>query len=68
MCLEEVELGVIVSLARFVPSVVEQCGQKGCRGLIIISAGFREAGRRGAEDGAADRSDRRPLQHAGDRP
>jgi acetate---CoA ligase (ADP-forming) len=44
---DEVELGVIVTPARIVPAVVEQCGQKGCKGLIIISAGFREAGPEG---------------------
>ena len=43
----EVDLGVIVAPARVVPQVVEECGRKGCRALVIISAGFREAGPEG---------------------
>lgn len=44
-----VDLAVIVVPARFVPAVVDDCGRKGVRGLIIISAGFKEVGRDGAE-------------------
>lgn len=44
---EEVDLAVITVPARFVKQVVEECGQKGCRGLVIISAGFRESGSEG---------------------
>ncbi len=39
-----VELAVIVVPNKFVPQVMEECGQKGVQGAIIISAGFREAG------------------------
>ncbi len=39
-----VDTAVIVVPNRFVPQVMEECGQKGVRGAIIISAGFREAG------------------------
>ncbi|MBI1227969.1 MAG: GNAT family N-acetyltransferase [Bacteroidetes bacterium] len=42
-----VDLAVIILPAKFVPSVVEECGQAGVGGLLIISAGFQEAG----EDG-----------------
>lgn len=44
---EPVDLAVVTTPARFVPQIVEQCGQKGCRGMIIISAGFREIGPEG---------------------
>ena len=44
-----VELAVIVVPARFVSSVLEECGQKGVKGAIIISAGFREVGRNGKQ-------------------
>ncbi len=44
----EIDLAVIVVPARIVPSVVEECGLKGVRGIIIISAGFSEVGREGA--------------------
>jgi len=42
-----VELAVIVVPARFVAPVLRECGQKGVRGVIIISAGFRETGTAG---------------------
>jgi acetyl coenzyme A synthetase (ADP forming)-like protein len=44
---EEVGLAVITTPARFVPQVIEECGQKGIKGAIIISAGFREIGPEG---------------------
>ncbi len=44
-----VDLAVIVIPYRFVPDVLEQCGQKGIPAAIVISAGFREAGREGLE-------------------
>jgi len=42
-----IELAIIVIPNRFVPQVMEQCGNKGVKGAIIISAGFREAGMEG---------------------
>ncbi|MGI5837707.1 MAG: CoA-binding protein, partial [Chloroflexota bacterium] len=44
---EEVDLAVVTTPARFVPQITEECGRKGCRGMIIISAGFRETGPEG---------------------
>ena len=44
---EKVDLAVIVVPSKLVPSVVEECGQAGVGGLIIISAGFKEAGEEG---------------------
>lgn len=44
-----VELGVIVVPSEHVHSVVEECGKKGVKGLVVISAGFSEAGNEGAE-------------------
>lgn len=44
---DEVDLAVIVVPARVVPQVVEQCGKKGVRALIVISAGFAEVGEEG---------------------
>ena len=44
-----VDLAVIVIPAKYVPSVVEQCGRKGVKAAIIISAGFKEVGPEGAE-------------------
>ena len=45
----DVDLAVIVVPAERVLEVVEQCGEKGVRGLLIISAGFGEAGEDGKE-------------------
>lgn len=46
---EQVDLAVIVTPAHTVPGVVEECVAAGVRGLIIISAGFKERGPQGAE-------------------
>ena len=44
----EVDLAVIIIKASFVPDVLEQCGQKGAKGVVVISAGFKEVGKEGA--------------------
>jgi acetyl coenzyme A synthetase (ADP forming)-like protein len=46
---ETVDLAVVIVPAHVVPSVVEESGKKGVRGLVIISAGFKEVGPDGAE-------------------
>ncbi len=46
---DPVDLAVIVIPYKFVPAVLEQCGQKGVSAVVVISAGFREAGREGLE-------------------
>ena len=45
---EQLDLAVIVVPAAAVAGVLEECGQKGVRAAIIITAGFREAGPQGA--------------------
>jgi len=42
------DLAVICSPATQVPGLVEQCGQAGIMGIIIMSAGFKETGKEGA--------------------
>jgi acetyl coenzyme A synthetase (ADP forming)-like protein len=44
---DPVDLAVIVVPAKFVPGVLEDCGQRGLKGAVIISAGFREVGPQG---------------------
>jgi len=44
-----VDLAVIVIPYPFVPDVLEQCGQKEIPSVVVITAGFREAGREGLE-------------------
>ncbi len=46
---ETVDLAVVIVPATIVPEVVEESGKKGVRGLVVISAGFREVGHDGAE-------------------
>ncbi len=45
----EVDLAVIVVNAKFVLDTIDQCHQKGIKGLCIITAGFKETGKEGAE-------------------
>ncbi|MDX1664599.1 MAG: CoA-binding protein, partial [Candidatus Promineifilaceae bacterium] len=44
---EQVDLAIIVTPAPTVPGIVEECVEKGVRGAIIISAGFKERGPEG---------------------
>ncbi len=46
---EPVDLAVVVTPAAAVPGVIHDCVDAGVNGAIIISAGFKEAGARGAE-------------------
>ncbi len=45
---DPVDLAIIIVPAREVPVVMEECGQKGVKGAIIITAGFKEIGEKGA--------------------
>lgn len=46
---EKADLAVIATPAHTVPGVVEECGKAGVGGLLIISAGFSEAGEAGRQ-------------------
>ena len=46
---EPVDLAVIVTPPATIPQLVEDCGVAGVRGVIIISAGFKEVGPEGVE-------------------
>ena len=41
------DLAVIMTAARFVPQLIRECGEAGIYGIIIMSAGFKEAGEEG---------------------
>lgn len=43
------ELAVIVIPYPYVPAAVEECGNAGVKGVVVISAGFREVGMEGLE-------------------
>ncbi len=44
-----IDLAVVVVSRENTLAVVEECGQKGVRGVVVITAGFRETGEPGAE-------------------
>ena len=46
---ERVDLAVVVTPAPTVPGVIGECVEAGVRGLIVISAGFKEHGEQGQE-------------------
>ena len=46
---EPPDLAVLIIPARFVPQAVQDCGEIGVRGVVIITGGFSEAGPEGEE-------------------
>ncbi|MFG0287892.1 MAG: GNAT family N-acetyltransferase [Rhodopirellula sp. JB044] len=44
-----IDLAVICTPAKSAPGLVEECGEVGVRGVVILSAGFRETGEDGRE-------------------
>jgi len=46
---DEVDLAVVLVPAGYVPQVLKDAGRKGCKGAIVISAGFKEVGGHGIE-------------------
>ncbi len=47
---EDVEFAIFIIPARFVPSTMEQCGEKKVKGAVVITGGFSEAGNKADED------------------
>ena len=45
---DEVEVAVIITPAPAVPTVVEDCGNKGVKGIIVLTSDFSETGEEGA--------------------
>jgi acetyltransferase len=48
---EHVDLAIIATPAATVPALVEECGQAGVDGVVIVSAGFKEIGKEGEKLG-----------------
>lgn len=44
---ETVDLAVVATPARGIPGIVEECGERGIKMMLILSAGFRETGAEG---------------------
>jgi len=55
---DDVDLAVVVIPAQAIPNLLDQCAEKGVKSAIIISAGFKEGGERGAalESGIRDQA------------
>ena len=41
---ETIDLAVVATPAPSIPGIVEECGERGVRAMLILSAGFRETG------------------------
>ncbi len=46
---DTIDLAIIATPAPIVPDIVKECGKAGVNGIVIISAGFSEAGEQGKE-------------------
>lgn len=46
---DDIDMAVIVIPYPYVPAVLKECGKKNIAGVVVISAGFREAGMEGLE-------------------
>jgi acetyltransferase len=46
---DDIDLGIVTVPAETVPKAAEEAGKKGLKGLIVISAGFKEIGLEGLE-------------------
>ena len=45
----QIDLAVIVTPSNTVPQIIEDCGNKGVKAAVIISAGFKETGKEGRQ-------------------
>lgn len=45
---DDVELAVVATSAKITPKIIEECGRKGVKAVVIISGGFKESGEEGA--------------------
>lgn len=61
----KLDLAIIAVPAEFVPSVLEDCGKKEIRNVIIISSGFSEAGNKKAEQELIDISKKYSIRFIG---
>jgi len=46
---EQIDLAVIITKNTIVPTVLEECGKKGIKGAIVITAGFKEVDEEGVK-------------------
>jgi len=60
-----VDLAIVALPAKMVPDIVGQCGSAGVKNLIVVSAGFGEAGRNDLEREIKDKMDRHDMNLLG---
>lgn len=46
---DKIDLAIVVIPSQFVNSTLKECGEKGIKNAIVISAGFKETGKEGAK-------------------
>ena len=46
---DQVDLAVIIVRKELVPDIVKECAEFGVKGLVVLTAGFKETGQKGAE-------------------
>lgn len=46
---DDVDLAILIVPSKYVLDIAEECGKKGVRGLVVISAGFNEIGGEGKQ-------------------
>jgi acetyltransferase len=46
---DDIDTAIVCVPSRFVPQVVRDCGKKAVKGVVVISAGFKETGPEGAK-------------------
>jgi acetyltransferase len=46
---DQVDLAIIVIPKEFVLGVIDECSEKGVKGVVVISAGFKEIGKKGVK-------------------
>ena len=61
------DLAVICTPATTVPGIIRSCGEAGTRGILIISAGFREVGEEGKKLEAAVLAEQKKFKKGIDR-
>ncbi len=52
----QVDLAVVVVPAKFVPKVIEECGEKGVKGAVVVTSGFSEVGNKELEEELAQKA------------
>jgi acetate---CoA ligase (ADP-forming) len=62
---EAVDSAVVTVPAKFVLDVTEECGKKGIKGLIIITSGFSEVGKRDLENQVVETAKRYGMRILG---